>query len=147
MFWKGKCQLFPKSIMFIYEICFPRSLHIIFWKTYENSPFSLKIHGFTSYMVPSIQICTLHNYTRTSPALAQGMGAPQAGWERSGNTVDASGRYQGTNGDSALAPVGGATNVSVTDCTTRSDHPGARGRGLRPQNPAGDADVMTGFDS
>ena len=33
MFWKVEVQLFPKSIMSIYEICSPSSLHGFFWKT------------------------------------------------------------------------------------------------------------------
>ena len=36
MFWKAEAQLFPISIMFIYEICFPRSLFIVFLKNHLN---------------------------------------------------------------------------------------------------------------
>ena len=33
MFWKVEGLLFPKSTMSIYEICFPRSLYSVFWKS------------------------------------------------------------------------------------------------------------------
>ena len=81
--------------------------------------------------------------TRTSPA-GHGGAAGRVGTlrERGGCVRDGPGHGDG----SALGHGRGATNVCVAYYTTRSDHPGARGRGLRPQNPAGDADVMTGFD-
>ena len=87
---------------------------------------------------------SLGNY-ELEPA-PQGMGAPQASRECSGNVTDAPHTLHDDAGLD-LGPDRGATNVSVTTRCTRSDHPGVRVRGLRPQNPAGDADGMTGFDS
>ena len=45
MFWKAEAQLFPISIMFIYEICFPRSLFIGFFLNHLDALGDLYLAG------------------------------------------------------------------------------------------------------